>query len=169
MEEEEEVAVVVMVVMVGERDKAALRASSLLKRRPALISHGRPAGAPQVEVLYVPLEGQTGTGPALDAARNAARLAVASSTAAAAAAGGLSPAAAPETGPEPLQMEREAHRRAAAAAGAAGEAPPLFEVWALGADSEQMLEPAASPAPARRPGNTNRPRRGSVAGGLMFE
>jgi hypothetical protein len=80
-----------------------------------------------MEVVWVPLEGQAGTGQTLDAAMEEP---VTSS--------GLITS----EGLSPLRRERDGHSRAAAAAAAAGRPPPTFEAWVLWEDNG--TDPAAT-------------------------
>ncbi len=84
-----------------------------------------------MEVVWVPLDGQNGTGPGLDAAvENAA------SSATSPGGGSSSSRVAVQA---PLRRERDGHRRASAAAAAAGLQPPQFEAWVLWEDDGSDL------------------------------
>ncbi len=121
----------------------------------------------RIELFYLPLPGQTGTGPALDRARAAAgRL----SAAAAAAAGGSftptvahpSAAAAPAPAPaapadRPLASDRDAHHRAVQALAALGHPAPSFDAWLLGRAAAPGPQPHRTAAPATRPGPSEAP------------
>lgn len=112
-------------------------------------------------MLWEALDGQTGTGPALEDARAAASRTSLASPSAATSTGGVGSPTALDCGPEPLQVERDAHRRASAAAVAAGRAPPPFEVWVL--QSHPKDEPGSTSPNHGNVRRNNRPRRGSTS------
>ncbi len=87
-----------------------------------------------MEVVWVPLNGQAGTGPALDAAVEVAMVSAPSP-------GGGGTGGVPGV-QSPLRRERDGHRRAATAAAAAGLPPPSFETWVLWEDDGS--DPAVS-------------------------
>jgi hypothetical protein len=102
----------------------------------------------RVELFYLPLSGQTGTGPALDRARAAA---AAAAPAAANPAAAAPPPAAAAAAAYPLASDRDAHSKAVQALTALGHPAPSFDDWLLGR--------AAAPGPppyrpvAARPGS----------------